>query len=196
MKILAATTNEGKVREIKKIFSDESIEIISLKEAGINAEVEENGSTFCENARIKAYEIAKLCELPVLADDSGLTVDALDGAPGIYSARYAGAGATDEERIEKLLHEMEGKTNRAAQFRCAVALIAGDGEEICAEGMVSGRITERKEGENGFGYDPVFWCDELGKTFAEANAEEKNRVSHRGRALKKLYEELSERGIL
>lgn len=196
MKILAATTNEGKVREIKKIFSDESIEIISLKEAGINAEVEENGSTFCENARIKAYEIAKLCELPVLADDSGLTVDALDGAPGIYSARYAGEGATDEERIEKLLHEMEGKTDRTAQFRCAVAFIACDGEEICAEGMVSGRITESKEGENGFGYDPVFWCDELGKTFAEANAEEKNRVSHRGRALKKLYEELIERGIL
>lgn len=188
MKIIAATSNAGKVREIKQIFSD--MEIMSMKEIGIDIDIEENGTTFVENALIKARAISKLCDCAVLSDDSGLCVDALGGAPGIYSARYAGENATDEQRYIKLLSEMEGVENRAAHFISAVALVYPDGRELTAEGKVMGTLAFSSKGENGFGYDPIFISDELGKTFAEATDEEKNSISHRKRALTKLYEKM------
>lgn len=190
MRVIAATGNMGKVREMSKIFGKLGIEIISQRNAGIIAEIEESGSTFEENALIKAKAIAMLCDYPVIADDSGLCVDALNGAPGIYSSRFAGEGASDDDRIKKLLSELEGSENRCAKFVCAVAFILPNGREITAHGEVRGKILTEKCGENGFGYDPVFYCDELGKTFAQASDEEKNLISHRGRALTSLYEKL------
>lgn len=190
MKIIAATGNKGKIKEIERIFGSLGFIVVTQKDAGINIEPEENGKTFMENALIKARATADLCNDYVLADDSGLCVDALDGQPGVYSARYAGVGATDAEKIEKLLSQMSGKENRQAHFKTAVVLITPDGEEITAEGRVDGHILTKPEGENGFGYDPVFYCDEIGKSFAVADADEKNAVSHRGRALLSLYEKI------
>ena len=190
MKIIAATSNAGKLREIKKIFS--SMEIISMKDAGIDIEVEENGKTFEENALIKARAIAQMCDSPVLSDDSGLCVDVLGGAPGIYSARYAGENASDEEKYKKLLSELDGKTDRNAHFVSSVVLVYPDGRELTAEGAVHGRIGYEPKGENGFGYDPVFIPDELdGRTFAEASDDEKNSISHRKRALTALFNKMS-----
>lgn len=128
-----------------------------------------------------------------MADDSGLCIDALNGRPGIYSARYAGEDATDAEKMEKILEEMAGKSQRKARFVSVVALILPDGDEITAEGAVEGHITERPVGLDGFGYDPIFYCDELQKTFGEASAEEKNKISHRGRALEALYQKIANR---
>lgn len=195
MKIIAATSNEGKIAEIEKIFKTLGFSVISLKEAGIQSDPEENGSTFLENALIKARAAAKLCDGFVIADDSGLCVDVLGGAPGIHSARYAGEGASDADKIEKLLTELNGIENRAAHFETAVAFITPGGEEITAQGRVDGHIINTPEGENGFGYDPVFYCDEIGKTFAAASHEEKNTVSHRARALSALYEKLKEKTL-
>lgn len=197
MKIIAATSNAGKLREIKSIFSDKDINIISQKEAGIKNDAEETGETFEENAYIKAKAVwDKAKDTAVIADDSGLCVKALGGAPGIYSARYAGENATDEERIEKLLREMKDKEDRRAEFISAVSFITPAGECITARGTVSGRITKEVSGSGGFGYDPVFFADEIGKTFADASAEEKNKISHRARALFELYKKLTERGIV
>lgn len=194
MKIIAATGNKGKIKEIEKIFSDLGVSVISQKDAGVFIEPEENGETFEENALIKAREVAKFCDAYVISDDSGLCVDALFGKPGIYSARYAGDGATDEEKIKKLLSELEGVEDRSAHFETSVAFITPDGKEITASGKVFGHILHSPIGDNGFGYDPVFYSDELKKSFAQASAEEKNSVSHRGRALRNLYEKLG--GIL
>lgn len=196
MKIIAATSNPGKVKEIKKIFSGPELEIVSMKEEGINIEVEENGSSFEENSLIKAHAISELSQCAVIADDSGLCVDALGGGPGIYSARYAGENATDGERIEKLLSELVGEKNRSARFVSVVAFITAEGREFCARGEVLGRITEEIKGDGGFGYDPIFYSDELGMTFGEASAEEKNSISHRARAIHSLYEILKENKIL
>lgn len=193
MKVLAATNNKGKLSEMKAIFADLGIEIISMHEAGIDVEVEETGSTFEENSLIKAKSVSLLCDYPIIADDSGLCVDALNGAPGVFSARYAGENATDEEKIAKLLNELDGVEDRSARFVSVVTFVDTDGEQISARGTVEGHITFSPEGENGFGYDPIFYCDELGKVFATASADEKNRVSHRGRALNKLYQLLKER---
>lgn len=190
MKIVAATGNKGKIKEIERIFGVLGFEVVTQKDAGIDISPEENGKTFMENALIKARAAAKLCNDYVLSDDSGLCVKALDGAPGVFSARYAGEGATDEEKINKLLYEMSDKEDRLAHFKTAVVLITPDGEEITAEGEVEGHILEKAEGENGFGYDPVFYCDEIGKSFAIATADEKNAISHRGRALTALYEKI------
>ena len=191
MKIIAATANKGKAAEIEEIFGALGFEVVTMREAGIDSEPEENGKTFLENALIKARAAHELAESAyIIADDSGLCVDALDGAPGIYSARYAGEGATDAEKIDKLLGELDGKKNRAAHFETAVALITPSGEEITAHGEVRGTILTAPDGENGFGYDPVFYCDEIGKTFANATSDEKNEVSHRGRALRALYEKI------
>lgn len=188
MKIIAATSNKGKIREIKKIFSE--FDIISMKEAGLNIEIEENGKTFEENALIKARTVTKLTNSIALSDDSGLCVDALSGAPGIYSARYAGENATDEERVKKLLSVLENEENRCAKFVSAVALVYPDGKELTAIGEVFGKISYSPSGENGFGYDPIFISDELGKTFADATDDEKNSISHRKRALSNLYEKM------
>ncbi len=182
--IIAATTNQGKVKEIKKILFD--FEIISLKEAGIDIDVEENGKTFLENAYIKASEIAHLTDLPVLADDSGLEVKALGGRPGVYSARYAGEDAPYSEKVKKLTEELKdiAPDERFAQFSCAVCLIFPDGRKIEATGVsCPGILLDSPRGKNGFGYDPYFYSINHKKTFAEMSLEEKNAVSHRNAAL-------------
>ena len=196
MKIIAATGNAGKIKEIKKIFSDVNIEILSMGEIGIDIEIEENGTTFEENALIKARTISKMTGEIALADDSGLCVDAMGGAPGIYSARYAGADANDLQRIEKLLEELKDEENRKAKFVSVIAMVFPDGNELTADGEVHGQIAKGVHGEGGFGYDPVFISDELGKTFGEATSEEKNSISHRARALDKMYQKIKENGLL
>lgn len=191
MKLIVATNNAHKLKEIKSILGGEFEEILSLKEAGAELKAEENGSTFEENAIIKARGVGT-SSMAVLADDSGLCVEVLGGAPGVKSARYASEGeenADDASNRRKLLKEMEGKEERKAKFVCAVALVSGE-ELYTAEGETEGRILTDERGERGFGYDSIFYSDELGKSFGEAEEEEKNGVSHRGRALKKLLEKL------
>ncbi len=191
MKLIVATNNAHKLKEIKSILGGEFEEILSLKEAGAELKAEENGSTFEENAIIKARGV-EASSMAVLADDSGLCVEVLGGAPGVKSARYASEGeenADDASNRRKLLKEMEGKEERKAKFVCAVALLWGE-ELYTAEGETEGRILTDERGERGFGYDSIFYSDELGKSFGEAEEEEKNGVSHRGRALKKLLEKL------
>ncbi len=190
MKIIAATRNKNKVKEISEVLSPLGFEVVSQEEAGIDIDVEETGRSFAQNALIKARAVSVLCDDCVLADDSGLCVDALDGAPGVYSARYAGEGASDAQKIEKLLGELGDEKNRRAKFVTNAAFIFPDGREIVTQGEVHGRILYEPAGENGFGYDPVFYCTELEKSFAEATPEQKNSVSHRSRALKALYEEI------
>lgn len=192
MKIVAATTNMGKVREFKEILSSAGCDVVSMHDVGIDVEVEETGSSFKENAEIKAKAVSMLCEYPVLADDSGLCVDALDGAPGLYSARFAGVDADDNDRNKKLLEMLNGAENRHAEYVSAVALIFPDGRKIVTEGRVEGEILESEQGNGGFGYDPLFFCTEINKCFGLATPEEKNAVSHRGRALKQLCEILKE----
>lgn len=190
MRMIAATKNQGKIRETEKIFGDLGIEVVSAQEEGINVDVEETGSSFIENSLIKARSIAMFCNDIVIADDSGLCVEALGGKPGIHSARYAGENASDKERWEKLLSEMENIEDRSAKFVTSVAVVFPDGREFTALGEVKGHILKEPIGNNGFGYDPIFYCDELKKSFASAAADEKNSVSHRSRALKSVYEKI------
>lgn len=185
MKIVAATTNQGKIREFQEILGNLGYEVVSMHDEGIDVEVEETGSTFIENALIKARAVSLLCDYAVIADDSGLCVDALDGAPGIYSARFAGEEATDYDRNVKLLEVMENENDRKARYVAAIAFISPEGEEITTEGTIEGEILREEHGTGGFGYDPLFWCTEIKKCFGEATPDEKNAVSHRGRALKK-----------
>lgn len=192
MRIVVATKNANKIREISQVLSPLGFEVISQTDAGFDIDVEETGDTFEKNALLKARAVALICDDCVLADDSGLCVDALDGRPGVYSARYAGEGASDADKIAKLLGELNGVDNRRAKFMTSMAFIFPDGREITTCGEVHGEITYEPSGENGFGYDPVFLSDDLNKTFAEANADEKNSVSHRSRALSKLYDKLKE----
>lgn len=192
MRIIIATKNENKTREIREIFAPLGFEVISQTAAGIDIDVEETGDTFEKNALLKARAVALVCDDCVLADDSGLCVDALDGRPGVYSARYAGEDATDLDKINKLLGELADKDNKDAKFVSSVAFVFPDGGEIVTTGEVKGRIIDAPSGNNGFGYDPVFYSTEIGKTFAEATAEEKNSVSHRSRALLALYDKLKE----
>lgn len=186
--IVAATGNEHKLKEMREIL--QSFTVVSAKEAGFFEDVAETGKTFLENAFLKARAVVEKTGRAALADDSGLTVDALNGAPGIYSARYSGGGS--EENRKLLLKNMQGKTDRRASFVCAVALVFPDGREFSAIGRTFGTITEEERGENGFGYDSLFLSDDLHKTFAEASDEEKNSVSHRGRALTELVDRLKE----
>ena len=189
MKLLIASNNQHKIDEIKQILGNKFEQILSLSEAGIVCDPEENGKTFLDNALIKVRAVAKLTDMPVLGDDTGLCVDALNGAPGVHSARFAGDHDNAKNRA-KLLYELQGKTNRKAHFSTAVALLYPDGRLVTAEGRVDGEILHAEVGTNGFGYDSLFYCNEIGKTFAEATAEEKNAVSHRGRALQNLAEKL------
>lgn len=185
MKLIVATRNQGKLAEIKAILSNETV--LGQDEAGVDVEVAETGTTFAENALLKARAIASLADCAVLADDSGLEVDALDGAPGVYTARYAGADATDADRMQKLLHALSGVPDdrRTARFVCAMALILPDGSEHTFLGTCAGAIAHAPRGENGFGYDPVFLLPS-GKTLAEVGAEQKNQISHRYRALQQV----------
>lgn len=191
--LILATNNKNKLREIREMLAGTDVSVISQAEAGIEIEPEENGVTFAENAAIKAraiWDAAKEKGMSgyVLADDSGLAVDALNGAPGVFSHRWAGENATDADRIAKLLAEMEGVPDgeRGAHFACAMCLTAPDGTEHEFEGRVNGEILREARGENGFGYDPVFGID--GRSFAEYTAEEKNAVSHRHNALMQVVE--------
>ncbi len=181
-RLVVATGNKGKLAEMRAILSDWVI--LSAKEAGFFEEVEETGATFMENAELKARAVCAFTHLPTLADDSGLCVDALGGAPGIYSARYSGGTSADNRAL--LLKNMQGKENRNAHFTCALALCFPDGKILRVEGETHGKILTQEEGENGFGYDPLFFSDDLQKSFGLATDEEKNTVSHRGRALDKL----------
>ena len=189
--LVVATGNKHKLQEIQAIFKD--VRVVSAREAGYLGDPEETGATFEENAIIKARAAAEALTLPALADDSGLCVAALGGAPGIYSARYAGGHGDDKKNREKLLHELRGIENRAAYFRSAAALWfpqSMGGKTVTATGDTHGRILTREEGENGFGYDCLFYSDDLCKSFGVASAEEKNAVSHRFRALTALKEKL------
>ena len=187
--LVLATRNAGKTREIREYLGDFPVEIKNLEDFGRIPSVEEDGATFDENAYKKASFTAKILGLPALADDSGLEVEALGGAPGVHSARYAGQSATDAENNAKLLRKMEGKTNRAAAFTCVISIAVPSGAALTYEARCEGLIAEAPAGENGFGYDPLFYCPPLNRTFAQLSAEEKNRVSHRGKALAELKEE-------
>ena len=184
-KIVFATANEGKVKEIKEILKDFPIEVVSMKEMGITADIEEDGTTFEDNSLIKARALSKLTGLPALADDSGLEVDYLNGEPGIYSARYLGRDTDYDYKnnyiINKLSDAKEGE--RSARFVCVISLVLPDGREFVERGVVEGLIGYEQKGENGFGYDPIFYLPEYGKTSAELSPEEKNKISHRGKAL-------------
>ncbi len=189
MKLIIASNNSHKIREIKEILSDKFDEIVSLRDSGIDHETVEDGKTFMENALKKAREIVEISECAALADDSGICVDALGGAPGIYSARYAsaeGTNASDEANNALLLANLEGKSDTSAHYTSAVALVYPDGREVCAEGYMYGKIINTPKGERGFGYDPIFVIDGESRTVAEMSDEEKNAVSHRGRALRAL----------
>ena len=189
--LVVATGNKHKLQEIQAIFKD--VRVISAREAGYLGDPEETGATFEENAIIKARAAADALNLPALADDSGLCVAALGGAPGIYSARYAGGHGNDKKNREKLLAELGDEKNRAAYFRSAAALCfpqSMGGKTVTATGDTHGRILTREEGENGFGYDCLFYSDDLCKSFGVASAEEKNAVAHRFRALTALKEKL------
>ncbi|ERI94238.1 non-canonical purine NTP pyrophosphatase, RdgB/HAM1 family [Clostridiales bacterium oral taxon 876 str. F0540] len=192
-KLIIASNNAHKVDEIKAILSEFPVDVVSLKEAGINIDVEEDGTTFMENAYKKAYEIFKIAEdSMVLSDDSGLMVEALGGEPGVFSARFAGEHGNDKKNNEKLLSQLEGKKfeERKAKFVSAIVLIMDNDRIIKVQGEIEGYIRENEIGKGGFGYDPLFWVPEYNKTFGELSSEEKNKISHRARALEKLKNEL------
>ena len=191
MKLIFATGNENKMREIREILAGRGYEILSMKEAGIDIDVEENGKTFSENALIKARAISEASGELVLADDSGLEIDALGGEPGIYSARYMGHDTSYVEKNNNLIQRLEGVPDekRTARFVCAIALVSFD-KEVVKRATIEGIIGHEIAGENGFGYDPIFYVPEYGKTTAELNADEKNAISHRGKALRAIREEL------
>lgn len=194
IKIIFATGNQGKMREIKAIMSDMDVEILSMKEAGIDVDIEENGTTFEENALIKARAIVKEAGAIVLADDSGLEIDYLDKAPGVLSARYMGEDtpySIKNAHILELLKEVEGNA-RSARFVCSIAAVFPDGREFTTYATIEGEIAHKSAGENGFGYDPIFFVPEFGKTTAELSADEKNKISHRGKALSMMKEILKE----
>jgi len=187
--LVIATGNPGKASEMKDLLTDFPVEVKTLNDFGPIPPVVEDGLTFDENAYKKASFTARILGLPALADDSGLTVEALGGMPGVFSARYAGENASDEQRRQKLLAEMRGKTNRRAAFECVISIAVPDGPALTYEARCEGLITEAPAGENGFGYDPVFYYPPLGKTFAQLTREEKSRVSHRGLALREMQAE-------
>lgn len=184
MKFILATHNPGKLREMADILSHLGVEVVSPADMGITVEVEETGATFAENAMLKAKAICAASGLPAIADDSGLCVDALNGGPGVYSARYGGEGLDDKGRYTLLLNSMRGQTTRAAHFACAIACAFPGGKTLTAEGRCDGAIAFAPLGGGGFGYDPVFLVPEKGKTFGQLTAEEKSEISHRGRALR------------
>jgi len=190
MKLIIASNNKHKIYEIKKMLGTKFSEILSLSEAKISHETVEDGKTFLENAFKKAREIAEISGAASLADDSGICVDALDGAPGIYSARFS--GGDDEDNNKLLLEKLSGKSNRGAHYTCAMALVYPDGREISAEGYMYGEITDTPRGERGFGYDPLFIPTGESRTVAEMTDEEKNAISHRANALKAILAKLEE----
>lgn len=195
MKIVVASGNKAKLREIAQIFK--GYEIVSMQEAGFTQDIDETGETFEENALIKARAVSEALHCAALADDSGLCVGALRGAPGVHSARFCGRHGDDAANNRLLLEKLKNvpEKERTAYFESCVALVLENGESITASGRTYGRILEKEEGGGGFGYDPLFFSDDLGKSFGVAAPEEKNAVSHRGRALASLAQKLQERGL-
>ncbi|MBM9519430.1 XTP/dITP diphosphatase [Desulforhopalus vacuolatus] len=187
--IVIATTNKGKLREFQDLLKNLDIDIKSVDEFGPIPEAVEDGETFDDNAYKKALHTAKILGIPAIADDSGLVVEALNGEPGVYSARYAGEHATDAENLEKLLDRLKGVKNRKASFQCVLSIAVPTGAALTYEAKCDGIIIDEKRGDNGFGYDPVFYFEEYGKTFAEMTLEEKAKVSHRGKALAEVQSE-------
>ena len=192
MRIVFATGNRDKLREIREILAGLPFEIVSMREAGADLDIEENGSTFAENAAIKARAVAAATGEITMSDDSGLVVDALGGEPGIYSARYMGEDTSYRIKNQSIIDRLEGKTGseRSARFVCAVVCVLPDGREITTEAAFEGEIGYEERGENGFGYDPIFFLPEYGMSSAEIPREEKNRISHRGKALRLMRKEL------
>jgi XTP/dITP diphosphohydrolase len=190
--MIFATGNEGKMKEIRTIMADFCREIYSMKEAGIEINVEENGQTYEENALIKARAVAVHTQDLVLADDSGLEIDWLNGEPGVYSARYMGEDTSYRVKNANLISRLEGvpEEKRTARFVCAIAAVLPGGRELTVRAAIEGRIGYEEKGDNGFGYDPIFFVPEIGKTTAELGEAEKNRISHRGKALGLMKEEL------
>lgn len=184
-----ATRNKGKKKEFAELLKKFGVTVKNLDDFGPIPEVEEDQDTFDGNAYKKSSTTARILGFPAIADDSGLVVEALTGAPGVMSARYAGKEATDQENLEKVLSDMKGKNNRKAFFQCVISIAVPRGAALTYEGTCRGEITNQPAGENGFGYDPIFFCPEYGKTFAELTMDEKNRVSHRGRAIAEVVDE-------
>ena len=187
--LVIATKNQGKITEIRDLLTNFAVKLKSLDAFGSIPEVEEDGETFDENAYKKASYTARILDIPALADDSGLLVEALGGAPGVFSARYAGENATDEQRVAKLLKALNAKTNRKAAFECVLSIAVPSGPALTYEARCEGLIAEQPAGQNGFGYDPIFFYPPLNKTFAQMTLEEKSKVSHRGKALNELKQE-------
>jgi XTP/dITP diphosphohydrolase len=187
--LVLATRNEGKTEELRAVLADFPVEIKNLSDFGPIPTIDEDGETFEDNAVSKARFTAKILGLPALADDSGLMVEALGGAPGVRSARYAGENATDSNNNAKLLQQLENEENRSAEFACVISIAVPWGPALIYEGRCDGRITREPAGTKGFGYDPVFYYPPLQKTFAQLSTEEKNLVSHRGQALRELHDE-------
>ena len=193
IKIIFATTNPGKIKEVQAILANDKIKVFSLHEAGIDASIEENGDTFTENALIKAKAIAKLTpDAIVLADDSGLEIDYLDGEPGVHSARYLGSDTPYTYKNQIILQRLKDAPDakRTARFICAMAAVLPTGETCVAKGIMEGLIAHEIKGENGFGYDPVFYLPQFQMTAAQISAQQKNEISHRGQALKSMKEQL------
>lgn len=195
-KIILASNNQNKVAEVKEILKDKNVEIVSLKEAGIDVDVDENGTTFEENALIKARAVCKMTGNITMADDSGLEVDYMDKQPGVYSARFMGHDTSYDIKNKAIIDKLEGVEGdaRSARFVAAIAVVFPDGKEIVTRGTMEGLIAREPAGDNGFGYDPIVYLPEYGMTSAQLAPEEKNKISHRGKALKKMAEEL--KGIL
>ncbi|HEX2945974.1 MAG TPA: XTP/dITP diphosphatase [Clostridia bacterium] len=194
IRIIVATKNKGKLEEFAQLLSRFPCEVISMSDAGFTEDIEENGATFEENAMIKAKSVWKVTGGVVLADDSGLEVDILDGAPGVYSARYAGEGATDADRNRKLLRALDGVPGdkRSARFVCAIAAIFPGGSSLIVRDTCEGYIAFEPAGDNGFGYDPLFFVPEYGQTVAQMDSELKNGISHRGKAMRRLAEKFGQ----
>ncbi len=194
MEILFATGNEDKLREVRMILRESGITVRSMKEANIRADIQENGKTFEENALIKARTVAAASGMPAMADDSGLEVDCLDKAPGVYSARFLGEDTSYDIKNTWILNRLKGVPDpeRTARFVCAIACVFPDGKELICRETMEGRIGYRIEGENGFGYDPIFYLPEFGCTSAQLTPQQKNEISHRGKALRKMRQMLEE----
>ena len=191
MKVVLASKNAHKLQELQDILPAQGVEVILESAAGVDVEVEETGTTFEENSLLKARAVMEASGLPAIADDSGLMVDALNGAPGVYSARYGGPGLDDVGRYRLLLENMRGVLDRKCRFVSAITLCMPSGDIVTARGECPGTLAYAPQGENGFGYDPIFFVPEKKKTFAQLTAEEKNAISHRGRALQLFQEKLA-----
>lgn len=191
-RIVFATGNAGKIKEIQMIMADTGMEVVSMKEAGINVDIEENGSTYEENALIKARAVAAFTIDIVMADDSGLEVDALNKEPGVFSARYLGEDTPYSIKNAEIIKRLDGvpKEKRSARFVCAIAAVLPDGRELTTRATIEGRIGYEEKGSNGFGYDPIFYVPQFEKTTAELTEQQKNEISHRGKALRLMKEEL------